>query len=130
MPREFDLTPRRVPRIETPLRRIVTDFPVPESLPVLEHAADRGLAVIVMRPLGGSGRTSAIRGRMARGQAGPLTPANLLRYVLSCPAVSVVIPGARYPDRIRVNVAAVESFVPMSPAEMRELELAAAALYD
>ena len=36
MPRDFDLTPRRIPRIETPLRRIVTDFPVPESLPVLE----------------------------------------------------------------------------------------------
>lgn len=102
----------------------------PESLPVLEHAADRGLAVIVMRPLGGSGRTSTIRGRIARGEAGPLTPANLLRYVLTCPAVSVVIPGARYPDRIRANVEAVEAFVPMSPAEMRELEQAAAALYD
>lgn len=36
MAREYDLTPRPVPRIETPLRRIVTDFPVPESLPVLE----------------------------------------------------------------------------------------------
>jgi len=36
MPQEFDLTPRRVPRIETALRRIVTDFPVPESIPILE----------------------------------------------------------------------------------------------
>ncbi len=39
MPREYDLTPRRVPRIQTPFRRIVTDFPVPESLPILRRLA-------------------------------------------------------------------------------------------
>ncbi len=32
----FGLTPRSVPRVETPLRRIVTDLPVPESLAILE----------------------------------------------------------------------------------------------
>src|SRR5438309_3233588 len=37
MPREFDLTPKRVPRVETPFRRIVTELPVPESLPALER---------------------------------------------------------------------------------------------
>src|SRR5229473_3333497 len=37
MAREFDLTPKRVPRVETPYRRIVTEVPVPESLPVLER---------------------------------------------------------------------------------------------
>jgi 4-aminobutyrate aminotransferase/(S)-3-amino-2-methylpropionate transaminase len=36
MAREFDLTPRRVPKVETRHRRIVTDLPAPESLPVLE----------------------------------------------------------------------------------------------
>src|SRR5512133_3123533 len=36
MAREFSLTPVSVPRVETPFRRIVTDFPVPESLPALE----------------------------------------------------------------------------------------------
>jgi 4-aminobutyrate aminotransferase/(S)-3-amino-2-methylpropionate transaminase len=39
MAREYDLTPRRVPRLETPFRRIVTDLPVPESLPILERLA-------------------------------------------------------------------------------------------
>jgi aryl-alcohol dehydrogenase-like predicted oxidoreductase len=102
----------------------------PESRPLLELAAERGIAVIVMRPLGGSGRTSTMRGRIARGEAGILTPANLLRYVLSHPAVSVAIPGARYPDRIRENVAAVERFTPMDPADQRELEAAAARLYE
>jgi len=37
MAHEFALTPRAVPRIETSLRRIVTDLPVPESLPILER---------------------------------------------------------------------------------------------
>src|SRR5579872_572645 len=37
MARDFGLQPRPVPRIETPLRRIVTPLPVPESLPVLER---------------------------------------------------------------------------------------------
>ena len=42
MHREYSLTPHRVPRVETPFRRIVTDLPVPESLPILErlHACE------------------------------------------------------------------------------------------
>jgi len=39
MAREYDLTPRAVPRVETPYRRIVTPIPVPESLPILERLA-------------------------------------------------------------------------------------------
>ncbi|HEY6390621.1 MAG TPA: aspartate aminotransferase family protein [Bryobacteraceae bacterium] len=34
--REFDLTPHAVAPIETPLRRIITKLPAPESLPILE----------------------------------------------------------------------------------------------
>lgn len=37
MAREFELTPRKVARVETGLRRIVTDLPAPESLPLLER---------------------------------------------------------------------------------------------
>src|SRR5712671_5025454 len=37
MARELDLIPKRVPRVETPYRRIVTELPVPQSLPVLER---------------------------------------------------------------------------------------------
>ncbi|HKX00501.1 MAG TPA: aspartate aminotransferase family protein [Bryobacteraceae bacterium] len=36
MAREYSLTPARVPRVETRFRKIVTMFPVPESVPVLE----------------------------------------------------------------------------------------------
>jgi 4-aminobutyrate aminotransferase/diaminobutyrate-pyruvate transaminase/4-aminobutyrate aminotransferase/(S)-3-amino-2-methylpropionate transaminase len=33
----FDLTPRRVPRVETKYRRIVTEIPAPESVPILKR---------------------------------------------------------------------------------------------
>ncbi len=37
MARQFSLTPRPVPRVETPYRRIVTDIPAPDSIPILER---------------------------------------------------------------------------------------------
>src|SRR5580704_9400662 len=55
MAREYSLNPRPVPRVETPFRRIVTDLPVPESLPILERLqacepiAMRGQPPIVWR---------------------------------------------------------------------------------
>jgi 4-aminobutyrate aminotransferase / (S)-3-amino-2-methylpropionate transaminase / 5-aminovalerate transaminase len=36
MAKDYDLNPRAVPRVETAFRRIATDFPVPESLAILE----------------------------------------------------------------------------------------------
>ena len=36
MAREYPLVPKRVPRVETRFRRIVTEIPAPESIPVLE----------------------------------------------------------------------------------------------
>ncbi len=53
MAKDYDLTPRQVARVETPFRRIATDFPVPESLPILrrlqacEPAAMRGQPPVV-----------------------------------------------------------------------------------
>jgi predicted aldo/keto reductase-like oxidoreductase len=101
----------------------------PESAPMLALAAERDLGVIVMRPVGGSGRTTTMRGNIERGVAGVLTPANLLRYVLSNPAASVAIPGARYPDRVLANAATASVFTPMPAAEREDLEAAARALY-
>ena len=102
----------------------------PESAPLIELAAGCGIGVIVMRPVGGSGRTSAMRGRIANGYDGPLRPANLLRYVLSNPAVSVAIPGARYPARIIENVATASNYEPMSAAERAQLEAEAREFYE
>jgi predicted aldo/keto reductase-like oxidoreductase len=101
----------------------------PQTAPLIDLAAEHDIGVIVMRPVGGSGRTSTMRGMVERGEAGPLTPANLLRYVLSHPGVSVAIPGARYPSRIIENVRTASEYVPMDEREKRELEAAAKALY-
>lgn len=100
-----------------------------ETAPLLDLAAEHDVGVITMRPLGGSGRTSVMRGRADEGDEGQLTPANLLRYVLSNPAVSVAIPGARYPERIDENVRTASSYSPMTGQEKRALETEAARLY-
>jgi len=102
----------------------------PETASLIDLAVEHDVGVIVMRPVGGSGRTSAMRGAIARGYDGLLTPANLLRYVLSNPGVSVVIPGARYPSRIIENVATAVAFEPLSEREKRELEAAASKLWE
>ncbi len=101
----------------------------PVTAPFIDLAREHDVGVIVMRPVGGSGRTSAMRGRIAEGYDGPLTPANLLRYVWSNPGVSVAIPGARYPARIHENVATASDWLPMDEDERRALEAEAARLY-
>jgi 4-aminobutyrate aminotransferase/(S)-3-amino-2-methylpropionate transaminase len=53
MAREYSITPKRVSRVETPFRRIVTEFPVPQSVPILaelhayEPVAMRGQPPVV-----------------------------------------------------------------------------------
>lgn len=101
----------------------------PDSAPLIELAAEHDVGVIVMRPLGGSGRTSVLRAHLEAGTAGNLTPANLLRYVLSNSGVSVAIPGARYPSRIHDSVATASDYSPLDDAERRDLEREAASLY-
>ncbi|MDP6605983.1 MAG: aldo/keto reductase [Dehalococcoidia bacterium] len=101
----------------------------PDTASLIEFAVERDVGVIVMRPLGGSGRTSVMRGRIAGGYDGPLTPTNLLRYVLSNPAVSVAIPGARHPSRIHDNVETASTASPLSAAERLALEREATSLY-
>src|SRR5579863_3961282 len=39
MAREFDLVPKPVPQVETAFRRVATDLPVPDSIPILEKLA-------------------------------------------------------------------------------------------
>ena len=97
----------------------------PGTADLIALAHERDVGVIVMRPLGGSGRTSVMRGAIARGEADLVTPDRLLRYVLSHPGVSVAIPGARHPSRVRDNLATLAAFTPLSAPEQRALEEAA-----
>lgn len=101
-------------------------FQVTEGLITRAHEANIG--VIVMRPLGGSGRTSSIRTRMSEGNRS-LTPGLLLRYVLSNLKISVAIPGVRFPSRVRENVEVASSCKPLDASEKRQCQDQAQMLY-
>ena len=91
-------------------------FPQTQDLVTLAKEWDVG--VIVMRPLGGSGRMSSIRTQMHGSDHEVfLTPSMLLRYVLSNPHISVAIAGARYPSRIRENVDLALTYKPLDATE-------------
>ncbi|MCL0044494.1 aldo/keto reductase [Dehalococcoidia bacterium] len=79
---------------------------------LLPMAKNADIGIIVMRPLGGSGRTSAIRNRVSQGDTS-LTPGMLLQYVLTNHDISVAIPGARFPSRISENVNLALTYQPM-----------------
>jgi diketogulonate reductase-like aldo/keto reductase len=76
---------------------------------ILPLAAERGIAVIVMRPLGGSRSSLLLRdpGPAALRALGVETwPQALLRWALSDVRVDVVIPATSHPERARENAAA------------------------
>jgi predicted aldo/keto reductase-like oxidoreductase len=101
-----------------------------DTEPLIELAMEHDIGVIVMRPLGGSGRTSAIRTQMqATQQKFFLTPKMLLRYVFSNPKISVAIPGARYPERIQENVELASNYQPLDEVLKRQCEQEAVALF-
>ena len=95
---------------------------------LISLAKEADIGIIVMRPLGGSGRTSVIRSRVSQGDTS-LTPTMLLRYVLSNPDISVAIPGARLPSRIRDNVGLALSYQPMDKTQKGDCEREAALLF-
>lgn len=92
-----------------------------ESAGLIAMAKEADIGIIVMRPLGGSGRTSAIRTRMSKGNTS-LTPSLLLRYVFSNIDISTAIPGARFPDRIRNNVNIAVSYQPLEGSQKEDIE--------
>ena len=101
----------------------------PDTQRLIARAKQLDVGVIVMRPLGGSGRMSSLRSRLESGHKAMLTPSMLLRYVLSNPDISVAIPGARLPSRIRENVEIATTFQPLDAVEKLACEVDAKKLY-
>ncbi len=99
-----------------------------ETANLIPLAKEADVGMIVMRPLGGSGRASSIRTRISEGNTS-LTPAMLLRYVLSNPDISVAIPGARFPSRIRENVETALTYQPFDESQNRLCETEAGRLF-
>jgi len=83
---------------------------------ILPLAAERGIAVLVNRPFGGGGLLRRLGNRPLpdwAGDAGATSWAQLLlRFTLSHPAVTCVIPGTGNPKHMAENVAAGTGAIP------------------
>jgi aryl-alcohol dehydrogenase-like predicted oxidoreductase len=78
---------------------------------VLPEATRRGIAVLGMKSLGGSGEIV---------KHGAATPAEALRYAMSLP-VATTISGVESPAMLEQSLAIARDFTPMTPAEMDAL---------
>jgi len=90
----------------------------PEAREIAAKAAAHDLGVIAMKPFGGFGMLSTLR--LAEPPSS-LDAALLLRYVLSDPHVSVVIPGIRFPSEVEQNLLAAQ-LPPLGEAERLAVE--------
>tara|TARA_B100001123_G_C15201723_1_gene983637 strand:+ start:185 stop:1039 length:855 start_codon:yes stop_codon:yes gene_type:complete len=103
----------------------------PISKDLLELAKQNNVGVIIMRPLGGSGRTSSIRNQMRNPNFKlSITPQQLLKYVFSNPNVSTAIVGARFPSRIIENVITASNYDILNDSEIKTSEKDAELLFD
>ena len=99
---------------------------------ILPLAEELGIAVIVMRPLGGTG-APLLRRAPDPAQLAPLRPfavetwaQALLKWCLADPRVDLVIPATSRPDRARENASAGSPPM-LGPAERRLVEVLAGA---
>jgi predicted aldo/keto reductase-like oxidoreductase len=90
----------------------------PEAMPL---AAGKGLGVIIMKAL--SGGLLVSDGFEEGKRAGPEDPlvTGCLRFVLSNPHVTTVIPGMRNAAEVRQNVRLAKAFKPMTEEERADL---------
>ena len=96
---------------------------------LLPLAADRGVAVLVNLPFGGGGLLQRLQGRPLPDWASEIACRTwaqiLLKYVVSHPAVTCVIPGTSRPEHMRENAAAGTGTLP--DADLRRRMVAALA---
>lgn len=90
---------------------------------LLPLAAERGVAVIPNVPFGGGQMFAKVRGKPLPDWAADIEAKSFgqifLKYLISHPAVTCVIPGTAKPDHMRDNVGA--GFGPLPDAALRQL---------
>lgn len=83
---------------------------------ILPLAADRGMAVLINRPFGGGGLLRRLRGQPLPPWAAEIGAESwaqlLLKFVLSQPAVTCVIPGTSRPEHMADNARAGRGRIP------------------
>lgn len=97
---------------------------------LLPLAAERGIAVLINLPFGAGKHLRSLSGRPLPAWAGEIGCIDwtqvLLKFVLSQPAVTCVIPGTSDPDHMRFNAAAGDGDLPgpmFWKARLSELDL-------
>jgi len=104
------------------LIQITYNFADTRAEPVLNLAAERGLAVVINRPFDGGDLFDAVRGRPLPGWASEIACANwaqfFLKWVVSHPAVTCAIPATRQPAHMDENMGAGRG--PLPDAALRQ----------
>jgi diketogulonate reductase-like aldo/keto reductase len=101
--------------LEAAMRKEALDF-VQLNYSLDDRAAERGVAVLVNQPFGGGGLLRSLRGRLLPAWAGDIGCASwaqiLLKFCLSHPAVTCVIPGTSQPEHMADNARAGMGVLP------------------
>jgi len=96
--------------------QITCNFSDTSAEPVMNLAAERGLAVVINRPFDGGELFSRVRGRALPAWARELGCANwaqfFLKWVVSHPAVTCAIPATRNPAHLDENMGAGRGRLP------------------
>jgi len=95
---------------------------------ILPLAAEHDLGVIIMKPLSGGQLVRPPEQRQPGLGGADAVIAGSLRYSLSNPNVTCVIPGMKSPQEVEENVAVADPFVPLSDEEEDELRRQIAAM--
>lgn len=112
--RELEAVMRREPIDFLQINYAFDDRAAAERL--LPLAADKGIAVLVNKPFGGGGLLRQLRERPLPAWAHEIESTSwaqvLLKFVLSNPAVTCVIPGTSRPEHMADNAAAGQGLIP------------------
>ena len=91
----------------------------------MAYAADRGLGVMVMGPIGGGRLATPPAEVLEKARADGrevITATDALRFVWSNPSVASALSGMGSMDDVKENLRAARDFKPLSPEESAELE--------
>jgi predicted aldo/keto reductase-like oxidoreductase len=95
---------------------------------LLPRARELDIGIINMKPLGGGNLPKPVDLAGKDGAEYQVTAAACLRFIMTNPDVTVVIPGMRAMREVEENVSTAERFVPMTAEEARRLTEMASSL--
>jgi diketogulonate reductase-like aldo/keto reductase len=121
--RDHDEVERLLRREPLDAIQITYNFADPSAERVMQLAAERGVAVIINRPLDGGALFDTVRGRQLPGWAADIDCANwaqfFLKWIVSHPAVTCAIPATSNPLHMVQNMGGGVGRLPDAPTRER-----------